>query len=155
MRGADPSPPDAAVNAAARAGDVEKVIALVDAGAAIGAWTTSCAAASGSLALLRERVDHRGCAMADKAAGGAAFMIIQRGGVGVGSGREWKRDLTGSGAKQIAHEVAQVGLSGAHAQEAPFKLHHRLSHLDVHRVLEPETSGRTLILSLFCFFHSR
>ena len=54
MRGADPSPPDAAVNAAARAGDVEKVIALVDAGAAIGAWTTSCAAASGSLALLRE-----------------------------------------------------------------------------------------------------
>lgn len=66
MRGADPSPPDAAVNAAARAGDVEKVIALVDAGAAIGAWTTSCAAASGSLALLRELVDHRGCAMDEK-----------------------------------------------------------------------------------------
>ena len=68
MRGADPSPPDAAVNAAARAGDVEKVIALVDAGSAIGAWTTSCAAASGSLVLLRELVDHRGCAMDEKSA---------------------------------------------------------------------------------------
>ena len=56
MRGAEPSPPDAEVNVAARAGDLEKVIALVDAGAAIGAWTTSCAAASGSVALLRELV---------------------------------------------------------------------------------------------------
>ncbi len=68
MRGADPSPPDAEVNVAARAGDLEKVVALTDAGAAIGAWTTSCAAASGSLALLRELVENRGCAMDEKSA---------------------------------------------------------------------------------------
>ena len=59
-----------------------------------------------------------------------------------------RRDLTGSGAKQVAHQVAQVGLSGAHAQEAPFELHHRLPHLDVHGFLEP---GETFIGAPFQF----
>lgn len=63
---ADPSPPDAEVNVAARAGDLARVVALVDAGAAIGPWTMSCAAASGTMDLVRELAEARGCEMDEK-----------------------------------------------------------------------------------------